>query len=120
MAKICVIEDNIPIRKLFTTLLKKSGYEVSDFGDGSSAVEHLKSNKPDVILMDILLPDINGTELLTTVRGLPGLSNIKVIAITGFATNNDRDKYLELGFTGYLPKPINTSTFVSDIQSIIS
>ena len=120
MAKICVIEDNIPIRKLFAILLKKSGYDVSDFGDGSSALDYLKSNIPDVILMDILLPDINGTELLTSVRGLPGLGNVKVIAITGFATNNDREKYLELGFTGYLPKPINTTTFVSDIQSILS
>lgn len=119
MTKICVIEDNIPIRKLFSTLLKKSGFEVSDFGDGSSAIDWLKSNKPDIILMDILLPDINGAELLANVRKLPGLNAVKVIAITGFASANDRDKYLELGFTGYLAKPINTSSFVSDIQSLI-
>lgn len=119
MSKICVIEDNIPIRKLFSTLLKKSGFEVADFGDGASAVDWLKANTPDIVLMDILLPDINGTELLANVRALPGKSSIKVIAITGFASSNDKEKYMEIGFNGYLPKPINTASFVSDIQSLI-
>ncbi len=119
MTKICVIEDNVPIRKLFTTLLKKSGFEVNDFGDGSSSIEWLKSNIPDIILMDILLPDINGSELLTSVRSLNGLQKVKIIAVTGFASANDRDKYLEIGFDGYLPKPINTASFVSDIQSML-
>lgn len=117
---ICVIEDNVPIRKLFSTLLRKAEYEVFDFDDGKSSVEWLTNNNADAILMDILLPDINGTDLIKLVRELPNHSNTKVIAATGFAASQDKEKFLELGFNGYLSKPINTSSFVSDIEQIIN
>lgn len=116
---ISIIEDNVPIRKLFKTLLTKGGFKVVDFPDGKSAFEWLKENKVNALIMDILLPDINGTELIKMVRDLPQHENIPIIAITGFATSADRQKFLDIGFSAYIPKPVNVATFVEDVKSII-
>ncbi len=116
---ICVIEDNAPIRKLYCTLLKKSGLNTVEFSDAASTLEWLKNNTPDAIIMDILLPDINGTELIGIIREMPACKGVPVVAATGFATSNDRDKFLELGFDSYISKPVNTKTFVNDIISVI-
>lgn len=115
---ICVIEDNVPIRKLFCTLLKRAGYETMDFDDGTSSSEWLKTNKVKAIIMDILLPDINGTELIKIVREGANKDTC-IVAITGFAASHDREKFTELGFNGYLAKPINTTTFVADVENFI-
>lgn len=116
---ICVIEDNMPIRKLFCTLLRKSGYSAVDFGDGQSAIEWIRQNNASLVIMDILLPDLNGTDLIKMVRALDHYSNTPVIAVTGFAGALDRDKFIELGFDSYLSKPINTTTFVAEIEKLI-
>lgn len=100
-------------------MLRKSGYETSDFADAETALQWLESNKPIGIIMDILLPDLNGTELLGKVRSLPGFESIPIIAVTGFAQSNDRDKYIEMGFDSYIAKPINTATFVQDVAGVI-
>lgn len=119
MKNICVIEDNSSIRKLFCTILQKSSYSTSDFGDGSSSVAWLESNKPDLIIMDILLPDINGTELFSIVRNISGLETIPIIAITGFTSDQDKNNFISLGFTSYLSKPINTAVLVEEVKKII-
>jgi len=120
MPVFCVIEDNLPIRKLFATLLKKAGYETHEFSDGSSALEFVGQNRPDGILMDILLPDTNGTDLLKKMREIPNGEGVPIIAVTGFAQHNDKEKYLQSGFDGYIAKPINTASFVDEVKSIIN
>lgn len=115
---ICVVEDNAPIRKLFCTMLKKAGLETVDFGDGFSALSWLKNNPVNGILLDILLPDINGNDLLKKIKEIEYHKNTPVIAVTGFAQSQDRDKYLNEGFTHYLSKPVNTATFVNDIKQL--
>lgn len=117
---ICVIEDNIPIRKLYVTLLKKAGFVTYDFGDGSSALNWLKSNQVNGIIMDILLPDINGNDLVKFVKELDKHKNTLVCAITGFAQENDKEKFLNDGFAHYLSKPINTATFVDDVKTMFN
>jgi CheY-like chemotaxis protein len=116
---ICIIEDNKPIRRLFVTLLKKSGFETVDFPTGKSGIEWIKSNKPKCIIIDILLPDINGTEVLKVIRDSPGGMKFPIIAVTGFAHAYDRDKFIDLGFDSYIPKPVNTITFVEEVSKII-
>lgn len=118
-APICVIEDNIPIRKLFTTLLKKAEYEVVDFGNSTDSLAWLKGNNASAIIMDILLPDLNGTELIKIIREMPLHNNVPIIAATGFASTQDQDKLIELGFDYYICKPINTATFTQEIKSVI-
>lgn len=117
--KICVIEDSQPIRKLFCTLLEKSDFETFDFEDGNSVLEWLASNKVDIILMDILLPDTKGASLLKKIREIEGFESIPIIAITGFAASNDKEKYLTQGFDAYMSKPVNTATFVNDIKAVL-
>lgn len=117
---ICIIEDNLPIRKLFATLLRKSGFEIFDFGDGKSALSWFSTNKPDIVILDILLPDINGTELLPLIRSIEGLENLTAIAVTGFAGMYDKEKYLEIGFNGYISKPISTATFVDEVKAFLN
>ena len=119
MNYICVIEDNLAIRKLFCTLLKKGGYETIDFADGVTTLTELQIVKPNLILMDILLPDINGTELISKVKQISGLENVPVVAVTGFAAMQDEEKLKELGFSGYFSKPINTVTFLDEIKKIL-
>ncbi len=109
----------MPIRKLLCTLLKRGGYETVDFDNGAESLEWLGSNKAKAVLMDILLPDINGTELIQSVRALEQHKETVIVAVTGFAASHDREKFSELGFNGYLSKPINTTTFIEDIEAII-
>ncbi len=116
---ICIVEDNIPIRKLFSTILKKSGYEIADFGDGETAIAWLKDNEPLVLICDILLPDMNGTEIMKFTKTMPYGNNIPIIAATGFCQMNDREKFLEDGFDAFISKPINTATFVQEIEAFI-
>lgn len=117
---ICVIEDNTPIRRLFCTILKKAGFETVDFPDGFSAVEWLKENQTSGMIMDILLPDLNGTELISMVRDMPNGEKVPIIAVTGFAQANDRERFMELGFDSYIAKPVNTATFVAEVQTIFA
>lgn len=116
---ICIVEDNPSIAKLFATILKKSGYSAIEFYQATGAMNWLVENSPVCVLADILLPDLNGTELLTKIREFPNGSKIPVIAITGLAQPTDEKKLMELGFDGYLSKPINISTFVEYIENVI-
>ena len=120
MKHIIVVEDNAPIRKLFYTLLSKQGYEVTDFGNGESLLKEITNLKPDLMVLDILLPDINGTELISRVRAFPHCAKIPIIAVTGFSTDQDAVKFKELGFNGYLSKPINTNTFIEEVKKHIN
>lgn len=116
---ICVIEDNVPNRKLFATLLKRAGFQVIEFGDGKTSTAWLKDNQPSGILIDILLPDTNGSDIVKYIRTLPYGKTVPAIAVTGFGQNNDMDKFISHGFDGVIPKPVNTTTFVSEIQEIM-
>jgi len=116
---ISIIEDNAANRKLFSMLLKKSGYNVVDFGNAADALEWLNSNDADLIILDILLPDMNGSDVLMSIKQMPHLQNAVIIAITGFSSSRDREKFLAMGFNGFLAKPIDTATFVSDLEKYL-
>ncbi len=116
---ICVIEDNNSVRKLYYTLLQKSNFTIIEFEDGNPAVEWLTTHKPLAVICDDLLPDTNGKEIITAIRKMSDGKKLPVIAITGFAHASDRERYFEMGFDGYISKPINTSSFVDEIRQII-
>lgn len=116
MKNIVVVEDNATIRKLFCTIIKKQGHEVTDFGTGESALKELNQKPADLVVLDILLPDINGTDLIAKIRAIPHCANVPVIAVTGFASDKDAVQFKELGFNGYLAKPINTESFITEIN----
>lgn len=115
---ICVIEDNLSIRKLYSILFKKAGFTVTEFEEGLPAVDWLSENYPLIVICDDGLPDTNGTEVLNRIRQFKHGKKLPVIAVTGFAHDGDRERYMKAGFDGYIAKPINTSTFVEQIKEI--
>jgi CheY-like chemotaxis protein len=116
---ICLIEDNKAIRKMFGILLNKAGYQTQEFEDGKSAVEWLNKNTPKCVIVDILLPDMNGTEIMSAIRKMPDGGSVPIIAVTGFAHPSDREKYLIMGFDDYISKPVDTTTFAKIVSGII-
>ena len=114
----CVIEDNDVIRRLFILLIEKDNNKVVAFADGEAAVEWLEDNRPDIVLCDIMLPGVGGVEILKFIRSLPHGDSMKVIALTAFARQGDRQKYLDMGFDGYISKPVEPQTFMGEVYSI--
>ncbi len=103
--KVAVVEDNSDNRMLVQALLEDL-YDLSEYETGVAAVEGLPNNIPDVILLDISLPGMDGTEVLEWLRGHDALKDLPVIALTAHAMAGDREKYLSIGFNDYVTKPI--------------
>lgn len=117
--KTLIIEDNENNMYLITFLLKNSGHDVFQAYDGQAGVELAKTENPDLILLDIQLPKMNGYEVARELRKDESLLNIPIVAITSYAMPGDQEKALEAGCTGYIKKPINPDTFVGEVESYL-
>jgi CheY-like chemotaxis protein len=100
-----VIEDNLDNRLLVEAILEDD-YDISEYGTGLEAVEGLPGNIPDLVLLDISLPGMDGTEVLQWIRSQSELRDLPVIALTAHAMSGDRERYIEMGFNDYVTKPI--------------
>lgn len=116
--RILLIEDNEQNRYLATFLLERHGYRVQVAADGLAGVEAAKASPPDLILLDIQLPGLDGHAVARTLRGVPALAAVPIIAVTSYAMTGDREKVLEAGCDGYLEKPIDPETFVASIEGV--
>ena len=105
MKRIAVVEDN-PDNRLLVRVILQDTYELTDYETGAEAWAGLRQFKPDLLLMDISLPDMEGTDLLGRIRGDADLRRLPVIALTAHAMRGDREKYLAAGFDDYVTKPI--------------
>jgi len=105
MRKIAVVDDNADNRLIIRTILQDQ-YDIIEFSSGMEAIEAFKKSKPDVVILDISLPEMDGTEILRRIRGDPNLHDLPVIALTAHAMVGDREKYLAAGFNDYVAKPI--------------
>src|SRR5437016_13945182 len=105
MRKIAVVDDNADNRLIIRTILEDQ-YEIEEFSTGMDAIESFRKNRPDVVILDISLPEMDGTEILRLIRQDPRLADLPVIALTAHAMVGDREKYLEEGFNDYVAKPI--------------
>jgi CheY-like chemotaxis protein len=106
--KILIVEDNENNRCLFRDILNFHGYQVSVAADGKDGVALARELKPDLILMDIQMPGMDGMTAGGILRGDPATSGLKIVALTSFAMRGDKEKILAAGFDGYLSKPIST------------
>ena len=113
MKKIAVIEDN-PDNRLLLRAILEDHYEITDYESSFEALAGLKSQTPDLVLLDISLPGMDGTEVLKKIRADAALSKLPVIALTAHAMSGDREKYLSLGFDNYVAKPIVDETILLD------
>ncbi len=119
MKRILVVEDNETNLYLIRFILEKNGYEVIEAKEGIAGVELAIKEKPDLILMDIQMPDIDGLEATKRIRASGADSEIPIIALTSFAMPGDKEKALAGGCTAYIEKPINPDTFISEIQKYL-
>ena len=115
-AKILVVEDNQRNMKLFRDVLQATGYRILEATTGARAVELAAEHGPDLVLMDIQLPDIDGVETLGRLRTDERTAAIPVLALTAQAMDGDRDRFLAAGFDGYVSKPVNIAGLVAIVK----
>lgn len=118
-AKILLVEDNETIRNAFAILLEDSGYRISQAGSGREALERAAADLPDLILMDLGLPDTNGLDVTRQLKADPTTRDTVVVAITGRALETDQAACLAAGCAGYLAKPIDTSELLRRIPEFL-
>lgn len=119
-AKILVIEDNPTNLDLLTYLLRALGYEVSCATNALSGLEQARVDTYDLVLTDILMPEVDGFEFARRFRADAQLAHIPLVAVTALAMTGDRDKILACGFDGYISKPIDPQRFGAQIESFLS
>lgn len=103
--KIAVVEDN-PDNRLLVQAILEDQYDISEYETGADAVAGLGEDRPDLVLLDISLPEMDGTEVLAWIREQDALKHLPVIALTAHAMAGDREKFLRAGFDDYVTKPI--------------
>ncbi len=116
MKKILIVEDNEANMYLFGRILRKAGYEVIEAWSGEEGVEIAIKEKPDLILMDVQLPEMDGLEATKKIRESEAGGEIPIVALTSYAMVGDKQKTLAAGCTGYIEKPINPNTFLAEIK----
>ncbi|MBF0510404.1 MAG: response regulator [Deltaproteobacteria bacterium] len=117
---ILVVEDNEINMKLVKTLLTIKNYIVLEAGDGEKGIELARIYKPDLILMDIQLPGMDGLTATQVIKSEADLSCIPVVALTSHAMRGDEERALAAGCSGYITKPIDTRSFLSNIHAFLS
>jgi len=119
LKRILIVEDNEHNMYLINFILEKNGYETIKAFNGEDGIGLAMKEKPDLIIMDIQLPDINGLEVTRKIRESKVDGTTPIIAITSYAMSGDRDKALEAGCTGYIEKPINPDTIMAEIEKYL-
>jgi two-component system, cell cycle response regulator DivK len=115
-AQILVVEDNEKNMKLFRDLLQVNGYRTIEAATGRRAVELAIEHGPDLVLMDVQLPDIDGVEALARLRADARTASVPVLAVTAQAMEGDRERFLAAGFDGYISKPVDITALVRTIE----
>lgn len=119
MAKILLVEDNDLNRDMLSRRLERKGYQVVMAGDGVQGVASASQEKPDLILMDLSLPELDGWEASKRIKEAPETSGIPIIALTAHAMAGDRDRAMQSGCDDYDTKPIEFSRLLSKIEKLL-
>ena len=119
MKKILIVEDDEKSLYLARFVLEKEGYKVIEARDGLEALDKTSKETPDLILMDMQLPNLDGYEATKRIKADERLAKIPVIALTAYAMKGDREKTLEAGCSGYIEKPIDPETIIAQIKQVI-
>jgi CheY-like chemotaxis protein len=116
MNRVLVAEDNAVNRELMRELLEIFGCEVIEASDGPEALTRMDETEPDLVLLDINMPKLNGFAVLRCIRENPRFSARPVLAVTAYAMKEDRDKVLQAGFNGYLAKPVDATLLLAELR----
>jgi CheY-like chemotaxis protein len=119
MKKVLIIEDNEQNMYMLTYLLETNNYKVFQSSGGAEGIALAEKTHPDVILLDIQLPEMDGYAVAHELRKIKELSMIPIVAVTSYAMTGDKEKAFEAGATGYIEKPIDPDTFISQLEDFI-
>ena len=118
-ATILYVEDNPDNRTLVRRILLSEDYSLLEAVNGSDALNILKSERPDLILMDINMPDMDGYTLTAKIRALPGFERIPILALTANVMRGDKEKTLEAGCDGYIQKPLDIDQLIREVERFL-
>jgi len=119
MTTILYVEDDVNNRLLIRRVLMAEGYQVLEAGDAAETLRLVHEHEPDLILMDINLPEVDGYTLTSQIRASPRLANVPVIALTANVMRGDRERSLEAGCDGYIQKPIDVDLLPNQIKQFL-
>lgn len=117
--RILIAEDNEQNLYLISFLLEKNGFEILVARTGAEAIEQARAARPDLILIDIQMPEMDGYEAIERLKRLPETSRIPVVVVSSYAMAGDRERALRLGCAGYIEKPITPETFAAQIGDFL-
>lgn len=119
MARILVVDDDASNLKLALTVLQQAGHEVLTAEGGEAGVAAALAHAPDLVLMDVQMPGVDGIEALRRLRADPRTARLKVVAFTALAMKGDRERFLAAGFDGYLEKPIRYKALLASVEALL-
>jgi two-component system cell cycle response regulator DivK len=117
--KILIVEDNEDSRELVVKVLKNKGFVTVEASDGEEAIEKAVKEKPELILLDISIPKLNGYEVAKRLKSFEEFGEIPIVALTAHAMKGDREKVIAAGFEGYISKPINVRELADQVRSFL-
>jgi len=118
--RILVVEDNTKNLKLVRDVLQFAGFEIIEATTGEDGVELMATEHPDLVLMDLQLPGIDGAEALRQIREMPGVGQVPVLAVTAFVMDEDRRRASQAGFDGYVEKPISVRGLTEQVRALLA
>jgi len=116
---ILIVEDNELNMKLFRDLLEAHGYATVETRDGREALDLVRKHRPDLVIMDIQLPEISGLEITKQIKADNSLKSIPIVAVTAFAMKGDEDWVMQGGCDGYIAKPISVMPFIQTVKKFL-
>jgi CheY-like chemotaxis protein len=120
MTKVLIAEDNAVNRELLRELLEVRGYTVVEACDGEEALRMIEQTQPDLLLLDIGMPLLDGFAVVRKVRENPRLASLPVVAVTAYAMQGDRERILNSNFDGYLSKPVNSRSLAEELDRLLN
>ena len=118
--RVLVVEDNDLNRKLFCDVLKAGGFEVEPVADGDLVLNAARAFAPDLVLMDIQLPNVSGLDLIAAIKRDPSLARVPVLAVTAYAGKGDEERIREAGAADYLSKPVSIGPFLAAVKRLLN
>jgi two-component system cell cycle response regulator DivK len=119
MKKVLIAEDNPVNRELLRELLEIRGYAVTESSNGEQALDQIAKTQPDILLLDLGMPVLDGFETIKRIRTDPEFKSLPVLAVTAYAMQGDQEKILTSGFDGYLSKPINSLLLDQELNRLL-
>lgn len=116
MSDILVVDDEVAIAKLIKFVLESNGFQVRLAGDGNSALEAIRENMPDLVVLDLMLPTISGFDVLLGIRQEMGIDNLPIVVLTCRGQREDKERAIRCGATEYITKPFSPTSLVATVR----